>query len=51
MRGQSLASSTRFLVIALVGGLPLFRTLLVPIAVAAVIACSIALARPGAAPA
>jgi hypothetical protein len=30
---------------AAVGGLPLFWTLLVPIAVAAVIACSIALAR------
>ena len=30
---------------AVVGGLPLFWTLIVPIAVAAVIACSIALAR------
>ena len=30
---------------AVLGGLPLFWTLLVPIAVAAVIACSIALAR------
>jgi hypothetical protein len=36
---------------ALVGGIPLFWTLLVPIAVAAVITCSIALARRGAAPA
>jgi hypothetical protein len=36
---------------ALVGGIPLFWTLLVPIAVATVIACSIALARRGAAPA
>ena len=36
---------------AVVGGLPLFWTLLVPIAVAAVVACSIALARRGAAPA
>jgi hypothetical protein len=36
---------------AVLGGLPLFWTLLVPIAVASVIACSIALARPGAAPA
>ena len=35
---------------AVVGGLPLW-TLLVPIAVAAVVACSIALARRGAAPA
>ena len=34
-----------------VGGLPLFWTLLVLIAVASVIACSIALARRGAAPA
>ena len=32
---------------AAVGGLPLFWTLIVPIAVAAVIACSIALARRG----
>jgi hypothetical protein len=30
---------------ALVGGFPLFWTLVVPIAVAAVIACSVALAR------
>jgi hypothetical protein len=30
---------------AAVGGLPLFWTLLVPVAVAAVVACSIALAR------
>ena len=30
---------------AILGGLPLFWTLLVPVAVAAVIACSIALAR------
>lgn len=30
---------------AVLGGLPLFRTLLVPVAVAAVIACNIALAR------
>jgi hypothetical protein len=30
---------------AVLGGLPLFWTLLVPVAVAAVIACSIALAR------
>ena len=63
LRGQSPASSTRFLVRpgalsatlisvgAVVGGLPLFWTFLVPIAVAAVIACSIALARRGAAPA
>jgi hypothetical protein len=36
---------------AVVGGLPLFWTLLVPIAVAAVVACSIALARRGTAPA
>ena len=36
---------------AVVGGLPLFWTLLVPVAVAAVIACSIALARRAAAPA
>ena len=36
---------------AVIGGLPLFWTLLVPIAVAAVIACSIALARRGPAPA
>jgi|SRR3990172_1015089 len=36
---------------AALGGLPLFWTLLVPIAVAAVIACSIALARHRAAPA
>ncbi len=35
----------------LLGGLPLFWTLLVPVAVAAVIACSIALARRDAAPA
>jgi len=34
-----------------VGGLPLFWTLLVPVAVAAVIACSIALARRSTAPA
>ena len=36
---------------AVVGGLPLFWTLLVPIAAAAVVACSIALARRGPAPA
>jgi hypothetical protein len=36
---------------AALGGLPLFWTLLVPIAVAAVIACSIALARRASAPA
>jgi len=36
---------------AVVGGLPLFWTILVPIAVAAAVACSIALARQGAAPA
>jgi hypothetical protein len=36
---------------AVLGGLPLFWTLLVPVAVAAVIACSIALARRAAAPA
>jgi hypothetical protein len=36
---------------AVIGGLPLFWTLLVPVAVAAVVACSIALARRGAAPA
>ena len=36
---------------ALIGGLPLFWTLLVPIAAAAVVACSIALARRGTAPA
>jgi hypothetical protein len=44
-------SATLISVGAVVGGLPLFWTLLVPIAVAAVIACSIALARRGAAPA
>ena len=37
--------------VVVVGGLPLFWTLLVPIAVAAVVACSIALARRGTAPA
>ena len=36
---------------AALGGLPLFWTVLVPIAVAAVIACSIALARRDSAPA
>ena len=36
---------------AVLGGLPLFWTLLVPVAVAAVIACSIALARRDTAPA
>jgi len=36
---------------AVVGGLPLFWTLLVPIAVAAVIACSVRLARRPATPA
>jgi hypothetical protein len=36
---------------AALGGLPLFWTLLVPVAVAAVIACSIALARRTSAPA
>jgi hypothetical protein len=36
---------------AVLGGLPLFWTLVVPVAVAAVIACSVALARRGAAPA
>ena len=36
---------------ALLGALPLFWTLIVPVAVAAVIACSIALARRTAAPA
>ena len=36
---------------AVLGGLPLFWTLLVPVAVAAVIACSIAVARRDAAPA
>jgi hypothetical protein len=36
---------------AVVGGLPLFWTIVVPIAVAAAVACSIALARRGAAPA
>ncbi len=36
---------------AALGGLPLFWTLLVPIAVAAVIACSIAVARRDSAPA
>jgi hypothetical protein len=35
---------------AVLGGLPLFWTFLVPVAVAAVIACSVALARRGAAP-
>jgi uncharacterized membrane protein len=44
-------SATLMSVGAVVGGLPLFWTLLVPIAVAAVIACSITLARRGAAPA
>lgn len=33
---------------AVVGGIPLFWTLLVPIAVAAVVACSVALVRRGA---
>ena len=36
---------------AVLGGLPLFWTFVVPIAVAAVIACSVALARRAAAPA
>jgi hypothetical protein len=36
---------------AVVGGLPLFWTLIIPVAVAAVVACSIALARRGPAPA
>ena len=36
---------------AVLGGLPLFWTLLVPVAVAAVVACSIAVARRDAAPA
>jgi hypothetical protein len=36
---------------AVLGGLPLFWTLLIPVAVAAVIACSIALARRDTAPA
>lgn len=36
---------------AVVGGLPLFWTLLVPVAAAVVVACSIALARRSAAPA
>jgi hypothetical protein len=44
-------SATIVSVGAVLGGLPLFWTLLVPVAVAAVIACSIALARRGAAPA
>jgi len=44
-------SATLISVGAVLGGLPLFWTLLVPIAVAAVVACSIALARRGAAPA
>ena len=43
---------TAFLAVgAVVGGLALFWTLLVPIAPAAVVACSIALARRGTAPA
>src|SRR5262245_61443735 len=40
-------SATFICIGAVVGGLPLFWTLLVPVAVAAVIACSIALARRG----
>jgi hypothetical protein len=44
-------SATLICLGAAIGGLPLFWTLLVPIAVAAVVACSIALARRGAAPA
>ena len=44
-------SGTLICVGAALGGLPLFWTLLVPIAVAAVIACTIALTRRGAAPA
>jgi hypothetical protein len=44
-------SATLVCVGAIVGGLPLFWTLLVPIAVAAVIACTVALTRRGAAPA
>jgi hypothetical protein len=44
-------SATLVSIGAVLGGLPLFWTLLVPVAVAAVIACSIALARRGTAPA
>ena len=44
-------SATLICLGAVIGGLPLFWTLLVPVAVAAVIACSIALARRGEAPA
>jgi len=44
-------SATLVSIGAVVGGLPLFWTLLVPVAVAVVIACSVALARRGAAPA
>jgi len=44
-------SATVISIGAVAGGLPLFWTLLVPIAVAAVIASSIALARRGPAPA
>jgi hypothetical protein len=36
---------------AVLGGLPLFWTLVIPVAVAVVVACSIALARRGPAPA
>ena len=44
-------SATLVSVGAAAGGLPLFLTIVVPIAVAAVIACSIALARRDSAPA
>ena len=49
--GRGPLSATLICLGAVIGGLPLVWTLLVPIAVAAVVACSIALARRGAAPA
>ena len=45
------ASATLVSIGAVIGGLPLFWTLLVPIAVAVVIACSVRLARRGPTPA
>lgn len=44
-------SATLVSIGAVVGGLPLFWTLLVPVAVAVVVACSVKLARRGPAPA
>jgi len=44
-------SATLVSIGAAVGGLPLFWTIIVPVAVAAVVACSIALARRRSAPA